>query len=76
MGEDAKSDSSEYAFPKEFEEEAQKLFDKIESLNLPKVPGKEYEDVCKITDAAFKKTVLDFIAKVNTKGDIIPKPNC
>lgn len=49
--------------------------DVIDKLNLPKIDGK-YPDICKITDAATKKSIMDFIEKVNAGGGKIPKPNC
>lgn len=62
--------------PDEFEEEGEKLMEKVISLNLPKAADGIHPDICKIADAATKKQVLDFIDKVNAKGGKLPKPNC
>lgn len=66
----------EYVIPKALEEEGKKVKEKIDSLNLPKTADGKYPDICKISDAAAKKMVMDFIEKVNAAGGKIPKPAC
>lgn len=76
MGEDAKPGQERvYEIPDEFEEEFIKVMNKVDTFKLPEIEG--HPDVCKIPDAAFKKTVIDFFARVNAKSPLaIPKPNC
>lgn len=67
---------AEYVIPKALEEEGKKVKEKIDALNLPKTADGKFPDICKITDAATKKMVWDFIDKVNAAGGKIPKPTC
>lgn len=75
MADDAKS-SGDHVIPQALQEEGKKIKEKIEALNLPKTADGKHPDICKITDAATKKMVMDFIDKVNAAGGKMRKPSC